>query len=137
MRRIFSVLGAVALCASMAGTALGRPHGDVTLRMHAQSGSGESGSATLTPLRGGRTRVVLDIKNENTTGDQPVHIHYGSCAHLNPVPRYPLKNVVLGHSNTIVDAPMSKLMSGHMAINVHESAAQLKKYVSCGDLRSM
>jgi hypothetical protein len=108
-------------------------HPDVTIKMHAQNGSGEYGTATLTDL-GGRTRIVVALKGENTTGNQPAHIHLGSCAHLNPAPKYPLKNVILGHSNTIVDVPIAKLLGGHMAVNVHESAKNLGRYVSCGDI---
>ena len=92
-------------------------------------------SATLTPL-GQRTRVVIGIKGENATGDQPAHIHLGSCAKLNPAPKYPLKNVILGKSNTVIDVPIAALTAGGMAVNVHESAKQINKYVSCGDIRS-
>jgi hypothetical protein len=121
-------------CLSVLGYAgLASPHPDVTLRMHSQNHSGENGSATLTDLNG-RTRVVVHVLNENTTGNQPAHIHAGSCSKLNPAPKYPLKNVVLGKSNTIVDVPISKLLGGHFAINVHESPDDLTKYVSCGNI---
>ena len=131
MRKIASLFaGALVLCAALPASAA---HPDVTIKMHAQNGSGESGSATLTDL-GGRTRVVIALQHENTTGSQPSHIHLGSCAHLNPAPKYPLKNVILGHSNTIVDVPIDKILGGHMAINVHESAKNLGRYVSCGDI---
>lgn len=109
-------------------------HPDVTFRMHSQNRSGENGSATLTDLGNGQTRVVVHVLNENTTGDQPAHIHPGTCRDLNPIPRYVLKNVVLGHSNTVIAAPMSKLLGGHWAVNVHESKENLKKYVSCGNI---
>jgi len=109
-------------------------HPDVTIKMHAQNGSGESGQATLTDLGGGYTRVVLDIEHENTTGNQPAHIHMGSCAKLNPAPKYPLKNVVLGHSNTTLHVDIAKLLGGRMAINVHESAKNIGRYVSCGNI---
>jgi hypothetical protein len=101
--------------------------------MHAQNGSGEWGTATLTDL-GGRTRVVIALQHENTTGNQPAHIHVGPCAHLTPAPKYPLKNVILGHSNTIVDVPIATLLNAHMSINVHESAKNLGRYVSCGNI---
>jgi hypothetical protein len=121
-------------CLSVLGYAgLASPHRDVTLRMLSQNHSGENGSATLTDLNG-RTRVVIHVLNENTTGNQPAHIHTGSCSKLNPAPKYPLKNVVLGTSNTIVDVPMSKLLGSRFAINVHESPNELTKYVSCGNI---
>jgi hypothetical protein len=122
---------AVMLCAVMLPASAAHPN--VTLKMHAQNGSGEWGTATLTDL-GGRTRVVIALQHENTTGSQPAHIHLGPCAHLNPAPKYLLKNVILGHSNTIVDVPIDTLLKGHMAVNVHESAKNLGRYVSCGDI---
>lgn len=132
MRRLASLFFAAGIvCAAVLPASAAHP--DVTLKMHAQNGSGEWGTATLTDL-GGRTRVVISLQHENTTGSQPAHIHPGPCAHLNPVPKYPLKNVILGHSNTIVDVPIATILSRHMSINVHESAKNLGRYVSCGDI---
>jgi hypothetical protein len=108
-------------------------HPDVTIKMHAQNGSGEYGTATLTDL-GGRTRVVIALQHENTLGNQPAHVHLGPCAKLNKAPKYPLKNVILGHSNTTVDVPINEILGHGMAINVHESASQLGRYVSCGNI---
>jgi hypothetical protein len=101
--------------------------------MTAENGSGENGTATLTDLNG-KTRVVIHLSHEPATGNQPAHIHPGTCANLNPTPKYPLKNVVSGVSNTIVNAPITSLLGAHFAINVHESAAQIQKYVSCGNI---
>ena len=93
-------------------------HGDtITIKIKALNGSGESGTATLTRLAS-RTRVVIGIKGENTTGKQPAHIHKGTCAKLDPKPAYPLHDVVLGKSNTVVDASFDELVSTPMAINV-------------------
>jgi hypothetical protein len=132
MRRLASLFVAAGmLCAAMLPASAAHP--DVTLKMHAQNGSGEWGTATLTDL-GGRTRVVIALQHENTTGNQPAHIHPGPCSHLTPAPKYPLKNVILGHSNTIVDVPIAKLLNAHLSINVHESAKNLGRYVSCGDI---
>ena len=115
MRRLASLFVAAGmLCAAVVPASAAHP--DVTIKMHAQNGSGENGTATLSDL-GGRTRVVIALTHENTTGNQPSH-----------------KNVVLGHSNTIVDVPIAKLLGGHMAVNVHESAKNLGRYVSCGDI---
>lgn len=132
MRRLASLifavgmLGAAVLPASAA-------HPDVTIKMHAQNGSGEWGTATLTDL-GAQTRVVIALQHENTTGNQPAHIHMGPCSHLNPAPKYFLKNVILGHSNTTINVPIAKLLGAHMAVNVHESKEKIGRYVSCGDI---
>jgi len=132
MRRLASLfVTAGMLCAAVLPASAAHP--DVTIKMHAQNGSGEWGTATLTDL-GGRTRVVIALQHENTTGNQPAHIHMGPCAHLNPAPKYFLKNVILGHSNTTIDVPIAKLLGAHMAVNVHESAKDIGRYVSCGDI---
>lgn len=117
-----------------AGVTMGTMHASViTVVMKEQGGSGESGTATLTAM-GKKTRVNIGLKGENTTGDQPAHIHMGACAKPGAV-KYPLKNVVLGKSNTVVDAPISSLTSAPMSINVHESAKNLAHYVACGDIK--
>ena len=122
---------------SSPGAMSGQPtagQGDtMTIQIKPQNGSGESGTATLTRL-GSKTRVVIGIKGENTTGDQPAHVHKGTCAKLDPKPAYPLKNVVLGKSNTVIDASFDELTATPMAINVHESAKNLGRYVACGDI---
>jgi hypothetical protein len=96
-------------------------------------GSGESGTATLTAM-GDQTRVVLELRN-TTTDSQPAHIHEGSCGPtLNPEPLHGLLSVRQGRSETIVNRPLSELTAGGLAINVHESAAELETYVACGNL---
>src|ERR1700680_1338600 len=72
----------------------------ITVVIKAQNGSGESGTATLTPLDAGRTRVVIGLKGENTTGKQPAHIHLGTCEKINHEPKYPLKDDGVVTANT-------------------------------------
>ena len=106
----------------------------VTVTMNALSGSGESGTATLTAM-GKKTKVDVMLKGEAKGASQPAHIHKGTCAKLNPAPAYALTNVVDGKSTTTLTEPLKELTGGMMAINVHDSAANLKKYVSCGDIK--
>jgi hypothetical protein len=125
---------AAATAASMATYQPGSGRSDtMTIQIKAQNGSGETGTASLTRL-GAKTRVVIGIKGENATGKQPAHVHMGTCAKLDPKPTYPLHDVVLGKSNTVIDASFDELVTSPMAINVHESAANLGKYVACGDI---
>jgi Cu/Zn superoxide dismutase len=104
----------------------------MTVKLAAQNGSGENGTATLTDVTGG-VSVVIALKGAPATA-QPAHIHTGSC----PTPggvKYPLTNVVAGASKTLVkDTTMAALMASPMSINVQESAANLQKYVACGDI---
>jgi len=105
----------------------------LTIALHEQNGSGENGTATLTQM-GADVKVVIAIKGAPATTPQPVHIHDGTCADLKGV-THPLTNVVNGSSTTTVPGvTIDKLLEGKYAINVHESAANLGKYVSCGDI---
>jgi Cu/Zn superoxide dismutase len=105
----------------------------VVVDLAEENRSGESGTATLTAT-GDRTSVVLELRNP-TTGSQPAHIHEGSCGPaLNPQPLHGLLNVMQGRSETIVNAPLSELTAGGLAINVHHSNENLDRYVACGNL---
>lgn len=105
----------------------------LTVALHAQNGSGESGTATLTQA-GADVKVVISLKGAPATTPQPAHIHDGTCADLKGV-AYPLTNVVGGASTTTVKGvTIDKLLGGTYAINVHESAANLGKYVACGNI---
>lgn len=99
----------------------------------AQNGSGEIGTVTLTAV-GDKTRVDVAIANTPADVVQPAHIHLGSCAKLDPKPKYPLANVVDGVSTTTVDVPLATLLGGGLAVNVHKSTTDIPTYVSCGDL---
>lgn len=110
---------------SGAGTQLG---------MQQLNNSGEIGTVTLYG-HGAKTQVVIDLKGEPAGRSQPAHIHRGhDCASINPKPTYALKNVVNGHSSTLVNAPMARLLSGNYAVNVHLSPQNIPHYVACGAL---
>lgn len=106
---------------------------EVRVQLAEVGGSGESGTATLTAM-GEQTRVVLAMRN-TTTDSQPAHIHEGSCGpSLNPEPLHGLLNVMQGRSETVVNRPLSELTAGGLAINVHQSNAELETSVACGNL---
>ena len=105
---------------------------DVFVMLAEQNGSGESGTATLTPI-GNRTKVVLELKG-TVAPRQPAHIHEGSCDKLTPSPAYGLSNVESGTSTSVVNAKLSDLRRGSFAINVHESSSATGDYVACGDI---
>lgn len=106
----------------------------VTVRLGQQNKSGESGTARLTPAGTG-TKVEINLKGAKKGMSQPAHIHEGSCAKLDPKPKYGLQNVVDGKSTTEVPVGMDALMGGNLAINVHKSADEVKTYVACGDIK--
>lgn len=133
MRRL-SLLLAVSLLTLAAQVVLAQG-GSVTVNMAAQNNSGEAGTATLT-AQGNKTQVTVNLSGAPAGVAQPVHIHDGSCANLNPKPKYPLTSLMNGQSTTTLDVPLSTLTAGGMAINAHKSAQDIPTYVSCGDIRA-
>ena len=99
-----------------------------------QSGSGEAGTATV--LQGVNGVIVKLRLNGAPDGvDQPVHIHKGTCAKLDPKPAYGLAMVKDGQSQTTVaNITLADLQKGDYAINVHKSAKEAAVYVSCGNI---
>jgi Cu/Zn superoxide dismutase len=129
-----SLAAACAILAS-SSSAFAQPP-EVNVRMNAQNKSGETGTAKLTP-EGDQTRVDITLKGQAPGASQPAHIHEGTCAKLNPKPKYGLANVVDGKSSTLVPVSEKDLLSGKkLAINVHKSAEDIKTYVSCGDIKA-
>jgi len=102
-----------------------------------QSGSGESGSATLTKSGENQTKVVLNVTGAPSGVSQPVHIHKGTCDKLDPKPAFPLSPVVNGKSETTVNASLDSLQKGGYAINGHKSAQEVSTYVFCGNIAAM
>jgi len=106
----------------------------MTINLGAQNGSKQDGQAFLNDTSSG-LRVKVQVKNEPSGASEPAHIHQGTCAKLNPAPWKGLSNVVGGVSvTTIPNLTLAELKKAHYAINIHESAAHLTHYVSCGDL---
>jgi len=133
MRRLLSVIAATSVLLAAGGSTLAQVSMvGVTVKLVAQSGSGETGTATFTP-QGNKTEVVLQMTGA-PADPQPAHIHEGSCANLNPAPKIPLQNVVNGKSTTVLDMPIKQVIAGG-AVNVHKSAQDVKTYVACGDLK--
>lgn len=106
----------------------------ITVRLTAQNKSGETGSAKLTP-QGDQTKVEISLKGTPKGVAQPAHIHEGSCAKLDPKPKYGLESITDGKSTTVVPVSVDTLLGEKMAINVHKSGEDLKTYVACGDIK--
>jgi hypothetical protein len=126
-------LGFAFVVAAVSSAAAAEP---MTVKLSPQSGSGESGTATLTAM-GQETKVVLSVTGAPAGTPQPTHIHKGTCDQLDPKPAFPLSPVVDGKSETTVKASMDDLMKGKYAINGHKSAQDLKTYVFCGSIGGM
>jgi hypothetical protein len=131
--KLLNVVVAIVLLAGCGATVTSSKESAVTFSVQAQNNSGVSGVATLTP-EGDKTLVVLKLNGSTAAVPHPAHIHAGTCAKLDPKPKYPLDNVVNGTSTTLVDARMDAIISGVNAINVHKSAEDIKTYIACGNL---
>ena len=106
----------------------------MTINLGAQNGSKQDGQAFLNDTPDG-LKVKVQLKNEPSGASEPAHIHEGTCAKLNPAPWKPLSNVVGGVSTTTIKGlTLAEVKKAKYAINVHQSAANLGHYVSCGDL---
>jgi hypothetical protein len=104
----------------------------VTVQLNPQNNSGETGTVTLTQ---DGNNVVADahVSGAGSTA-QPIHIHIGTCAKLDPKPTYPLTTVQNGASTTTLDnMKLSQLQNGNYAINVHKSTTDIGTYVACGN----
>ena len=106
----------------------------VHVRMAAENKSKETGTATLTAIDQDKTRVEISLKGAPQGTPQPAHIHEGTCAKLDPKPKWGLENVVDGKSTTEVPVGLAELQKGTYAVNVHKSGDDIKTYVSCGNI---
>jgi hypothetical protein len=131
---LVAALGTLAVAQQQMQNTMPAASGAVVVQMNAQNGSGETGTATLTQQAGG-VQVAIAITGAPSGVAQPVHIHEGTCAKLNPAPKYPLTNLMDGKSTTVVKGVTIKdLEASPFAINVHKSTSDLKTYVACGDI---
>jgi hypothetical protein len=80
-----------------AGSGLADAAEPITVQLGQQNNSGESGTAVLTDA-GPKTKVVIDIKGAPAGVGQPVHVHKGTCAQLDPAPAYGLTTLANGKS---------------------------------------
>lgn len=104
-----------------------------TVELETMSESGVSGTAVLTDLGNGMTRVVVEVDPADYP-DMPAHIHPGTCVNLVPQPTYPLENVVDGSSETDIEASLEDLFAGEFALNLHASSNEWETYTACAEL---
>jgi len=105
----------------------------LTFQLGTLNDSGVTGTAILTDLGDGSTRVVVDVDPAGHP-QMPAHIHPGTCLELVPQPLYPLEPVEDGASDTVVPASLADLLAGELALNLHVSAADMGTYAACVDL---
>jgi hypothetical protein len=113
----------------------------ITIALNEYKGSGVSGWATLT-ANGKGVDVKMAVTGAAVTGNQPTHIHTGTCDNFDPSPTYPLSTFVLdpltadGVSSTNVpNVSLDQLLAGDYVILVHKSPDELTTYFVCGDIK--
>ncbi len=74
----------------------------VTLEMASQNDSGLTGQAILTETAPGKLSIEIRASGAGAI-PRPAHIHEGTCANLNPEPKFSLNAVSNGASSTVVD----------------------------------
>jgi hypothetical protein len=87
MRLVQSVAPVLCVVTLLAGCkSLGFGGRSMEARLAPQNDSGESGTASLTKQGDTQTKVVLSVAGAPAGVSQPVHIHKGTCAKLDPNP---------------------------------------------------
>jgi hypothetical protein len=132
LRSLGLVLGLVALVTFVSFTFAEAQ--DVNVKLGPLNSSGQSGTATLSDVGGNKTKVVIAVTGQPANVPQPVHIHKGTCAQMDPAPAYGLTTLTDGKSETVIDQPISSLQRERFAINGHKSAMEANTYVFCGDI---
>ncbi|MGH7714666.1 MAG: hypothetical protein ACREML_01600 [Vulcanimicrobiaceae bacterium] len=137
IKRILMLASVAVLCGAIPATVLAQMSSapdHLTITMSSENNSGEYGTVTF--LQRGTNLVVSVNMTNPTAAIQPVHIHEGTCAKLNPKPKYPLKNLAAGSSSTTLDnVTLASLLSSSFAVNVHKSPNEVGTYVACGDIK--
>lgn len=138
MKSMQRVLAASAACAlgafaAAAVTADPAPSRSMTIAMVALNGSGQTGTAVLTDA-GGKVRLSVQLSGEPATASEPAHVHFGRCPVIKAVPAYNVGPIVDGKATNVVDLTWEEITTGKYALNVHQSTANLDRYVSCGNI---
>jgi len=106
---------------------------EVMVTLSEQNDSGQPGTATLMEVDG-KVKVTVKTTGAPAGVAQPAHIHVGACPEVGAV-KYPLTSLIDGMSETTLDVTLAELKSElPLGINVHKSGAEVKVYISCGDL---
>jgi hypothetical protein len=129
-------LVAATFVATLAFSSVAYTQESVEVTLSEQNGSGITGTAMLEDMGDGTTQVTVTLDGAGA-GPQPIHIHPGTCATLDPKPVFPLTNVMNGESITVVEASLADIQAAQHAINVHKSPEEAAVYVACGDIAMM
>ena len=134
MRASFGLTLVAAGVLAFVGAGVASAAEPITVQLGPLNSSGESGTAVLSE-DGTKTKVVVTITGAPAGVGQPLHVHKGTCAQIDPKPAFGLTTLTDGKSTTTIDVPIGDLRKGY-AINGHKSAQEANTYVFCGNIAS-
>lgn len=132
-------LVAVALCSSIALAV-------APLDMSWQGmlkGNGESkidGVISVTKGADGKALATVEFDGDTPSVSRPWHVHVGSCAKGGGVLGGAMNYRAIavndkGHGKETANLPVAVPDTGSYYVNIHESAANMRSIVACGDLK--
>jgi hypothetical protein len=130
---VFGLAAGSLIAANSIVAAGAAPPATMQIAMHALNGSGEEGTATLTQ-DGDKVKISVHLTGEPADASEPAHVHFGRCPIIKAIPAYNVGPIVGGEATDVVDLTWAEITSGKYALNVHQSATELDKYVSCGNI---
>jgi len=104
------------------------------ITLNAQNNSGETGTAALTDLGDGTTRVEVTVSGAPAGASQPMDIETGTCANLSTTSAFPLTNLENGTSTTVLTTTMQTLLASPYALTGHKSETEMTVNVFCGEI---
>jgi hypothetical protein len=136
--RFFLTSALVLVCTSFALAQYppGDPKLGTKLGIMELNNSGEAGELALYGKDGGkRTLVVVNIEGAPHIRPQPVAIRRSNdCEKISSSEVQSLHWLVNGHSSTLVDIPILKLLVGSYSVVVGSRLLDPTHYVSCGHM---
>lgn len=95
-------------------------------------GSGEHGTATLTPHG---TSLIISIQMVGLPPEtiQYAHFHKGTCEHIESPVVYELQPIRNGRSTTTLESvSLDMLLRGTYSILIHKTSSHTSPHVACG-----
>lgn len=115
-------------------SACGGGEGELVIQLVDIDSSGQSGTATLTPMDD-QTEIVIEVNPGPPGNDpQPLHVHFGTCGPRLGAVSHVLKDLSAGVSTTTLDVTLASLRNGNHAVNLHLSVAEIRTYTACGNI---
>lgn len=112
----------------------GPPPGTVEVTLDAGADGSQPGTASVAEAGAGVSFVFVQVQAGAAGAQQPADLISGSCAAPGKAV-YPLAAVVDGRSFTIISAPMDKLLTQGLSVQVHQ-AGQTDRVNACGALQA-